>query len=204
MAPHFPTTGARLWTGRAADCKRQGETKKDRWASIPNIQFLDERGARIHPYRCRGRNDEYIRGLGQPWAEADIKEESKEQLRRFGESICRGLPCIYHDAIVGDDVVHGISEAVDRCKATLLILPVVHPGKRFLPSRGERIGRAVKVPVFFLKDVTLASAPGRDAGEGLRNQLGAAGWIKGAGACRIKSFTLRVVGPGDSPRYACP
>jgi len=76
----------------------------------------------------------------------------------FGESICRGLPCIYHDAIVGDDVVHGISEAVDRCKATLLILPVVHPGKRFLPSRSERIARAVKVPVFFLKDVTLASA----------------------------------------------
>ena len=116
-------------------------------------------GSEIHVFHLTafGINDEYIRGLGQPWAEADIREESKEQLRMFGESICRGLPCIYHEAIVGDDVVHGISEAVDRCKATMVILPVVHPGKRLFASRSEKIARAVKVPVLFLKGVTLTS-----------------------------------------------
>ena len=116
-------------------------------------------GSEIHVFHLTafGVNDEYIRGLGQPWAESDIREESKEQLRMFGESICRGLPCIYHEAIVGDDVVNGISEAVDRSKATLVILPVVHPGKRLFPSRSEKIARAVKVPVLFLKGVTLTS-----------------------------------------------
>jgi len=33
----------------------------------------------------------------------------------------------------------------------------VHPGKRLFPSRSEKIARAVKVPVLFLKGVTLTS-----------------------------------------------
>ena len=80
-----------------------------------------------------------------------------EQLRMFGESICRGLPCIYHEAIVGDDVVQGIAEAVGKCKATLVILPVVHPGRWMLASRSEKIARAVDVPVLFLKGVPVTS-----------------------------------------------
>jgi len=121
--------------------------------------FRQNFGSEIHVFHLTafGVNDDYIRGLGQPWSEADIREESKEQLRMFGESICRGLPCIYHESIVGDDVVRGISEAVDKCDATLVILPVVHPGKRLLPSRSEKIARAVKLPVLFLKGVTLTS-----------------------------------------------
>lgn len=116
-------------------------------------------GSEIHVFHLTafGINDEYIRGLGQPWSEADIQEESKEQLRMFGESICRGLPCIYHDSIVGDDVVSGIAEAVERFQATLVILPVVHPGKWILASRSEKIARAVKVPVLFLKGVDTTS-----------------------------------------------
>jgi nucleotide-binding universal stress UspA family protein len=121
--------------------------------------FRQNFGSEIHVFHLTafGINDDYIRGLGQPWSEADIREESKEQLRMFGESICRGLPCTYHEAIVGDDVVQGIAEAADRCKATLVILPVVHPGRRLLLNRSEKIARAVNAPVLFLKDVPVTS-----------------------------------------------
>jgi ABC-type nitrate/sulfonate/bicarbonate transport system ATPase subunit len=87
--------------------------------------------------------------MDEPFGALDrsLRESMQGELRRLHGRL--GVTILF--------VTHGISEAVDRCKATLLILPVVHPGKRLLPSRSEKIARAVKVPVLFLKGVTLTS-----------------------------------------------
>ena len=81
----------------------------------------------------------------------------------FGENICKGMPCVYHEAIVGEDVVQGIAEAVGKCKATLVVLPVVHPGKSIFRSRSEKIARAVDVPVLFIKGEAVAAPAAPEA-----------------------------------------
>ena len=131
-------------------------------ACVLRQQFNSE----IHVFHLTafGTNDEYIRGLGAQWSEGDIKETSREQLQWFGESICKGMPCIYHDAIVGDDVVEGIAKAVAAVHATLVVLPVVHPGKSIFRSRSEKIARAVDVPVFFIKGETVPAGDATGAG----------------------------------------
>ena len=130
-------------------------------ACVLRQQFNSE----IHVFHLTafGVNDEYIRGLGKQWSESDIKQGSRDQLQWFGQSICKGMPCIYHDAIVGDDVVAGIAEAVKACEATLVVLPVVHPGKSILRSRSEKIARAVDVPVLFIKGEMARAGSGTGA-----------------------------------------
>jgi nucleotide-binding universal stress UspA family protein len=138
---------------------------ESRRALVTACVLRQQFGSEIHVFHLRafGINDEYIRGLGAPWSENDIHRESKEQLRMFGENICKGMPCVYHEAIVGEDVVQGIAEAVGKCKATLVVLPVVHPGKSIFRSRSEKIARAVDVPVLFIKGEALAATGAPEA-----------------------------------------
>ena len=138
---------------------------ESRRALVTACVLRQQFGSEIHVFHLRafGINDEYIRGLGAPWSENDIHRESKEQLRMFGENICKGMPCVYHEAIVGEDVVQGIAEAVGKCKATLVVLPVVHPGKSIFRSRSEKIARAVDVPVLFIKGEAVAAPAAPEA-----------------------------------------
>jgi hypothetical protein len=117
---------------------------ESRRAIVTACVLRQQFGSEIHVFHLRafGINDEYIRGLGAPWSESDIDRESKNQLRMFGENICKGMPCVYHEAIVGEDVVQGITEAAEKCNATLVILPVVHPGTRGGYSRALHQGGA--------------------------------------------------------------
>jgi nucleotide-binding universal stress UspA family protein len=126
---------------------------ESRRALVTACVIKQQFGSEIHVFHLTafGTNDEYIRGLGAPWTEGDVKQVSDEQIRMFGESICKGMPCSYHKSIVGDDLVKAIADAADACNATMVIMPVVHPGRTIFRSRSERIARAIDVPILFVK-----------------------------------------------------
>jgi hypothetical protein len=126
---------------------------ESRRALITACAIRQQFGSEIHVFHlsAQGGNDEYIRGLGAPWTDGDVERQAREQLKMFGESICMGMPCIYHDPIVGDDLVHGVAEAVEKIQATIVILPVADGEKSFWRTKGEKVARALHVPVLFLK-----------------------------------------------------
>jgi nucleotide-binding universal stress UspA family protein len=127
-------------------------------------EFLSE----IHVFHLSayGVNDEYIRGLGSPWTEEDVQRQSRHQLKKFGESICLGMPCVYHDTIVEDDPVKAIVQAAEEVQATLVILPVTQPAKGPLRSRWEKIARALKVPVLFMRTEGIPAPQAGEVGSG--------------------------------------
>ncbi len=128
-------------------------TPASRQALITACEMRRRFGSELHVFRLSafGENDDFIRGLGAPWSEVDVAEETRNQLRMFGESICRGTPCLHYETLVGEDPVEGIAKAARDVDASLVLLPV-NPGKSILRSKAEKIARALDVPVMLIRE----------------------------------------------------
>ncbi len=136
-------------------------TPASRQAIIAACEMRRKYGSELHVFRLSkfGENDDFIRGLGAPWSEGDVKDETRNQLRMFGESICLGTPCLHYETLMGEDVVEGIAKAARDCKATLVLLPI-HEGKTLLRSKTEKVARALDVPVLLIKERVGAEVAG--------------------------------------------
>jgi nucleotide-binding universal stress UspA family protein len=127
---------------------------ESRSALITACEMRRHYGSEIHVFLMRGfgENDEFLAGLGQPRRRGDVEESARAQLDMFGRSICSGTPCLVKDVLFGDDVVGGITRAVQDCDATIVIL-AVHKERSFFRTRAEKVIRELKVPVLLMRAV---------------------------------------------------
>jgi len=93
-------------------------------------------------------NDGFLAGTGAEWSLADVCRAGRARLQNLMRTVSPGDEgSVIYDVVGSTETTAGVTEAVNRHHATMVILGIADTGWHLLRSQAERISHAVDCAV---------------------------------------------------------